>query len=98
MLNFLLDENVEGFDKKLLQLGHQVEYVTALKKKDEKFSNDFNVIMFAKENNMILITKDKEPGKACEDNKIPCIWLSDDRTFDEMVLPRLDELKKSHGH
>ena len=92
-MRFLLDENTAGFDKRLMKLGHQVEYVTELKKKDEKFRNDFNVIMFAKENGMILVTKDKEPGKACEDNKIPCIWLSDDRVFDEMISPRLKNLE-----
>lgn len=94
-MKFLLDEHVEGFDKKLLERGHQVEYVKKLREQDEKFRNDFNVVMFAKENGMILITKDKEPGQACEDNKIPSIWLSDERIFDEMIIPRLDELKKS---
>jgi len=38
---------------------------------------------------MIFITKDGENGQACEDNKIPSIWLSDDKIFEEMVLPRL---------
>lgn len=93
-MKFLLDENCAGFDKKLLQLGHQIEYVTDLRKKDEKFRNDFNVIIFAKENNMVLITKDKEPGKACKDNNIPCIWLNDDRIFEGMVLPDIDKLLK----
>jgi len=52
--------------------------------------------MFAKENGMVLITKDKEPGQACKDNNIPCIWLSDERIFDDMVIPSLDDLQKSN--
>lgn len=94
-MKFLLDEHVEGFDKKLLERGHKVEYVKKLKEQDEKFRNDFSIVMYTKEKGMILITKDKEPGQACKDNKIQCIWLSDERIFDEMVMPRLDELEKS---
>jgi rRNA-processing protein FCF1 len=69
--------------------------VKKLREQDEKFRNDFNVVMHAKEKGMILITKDKEPGQACNDNKIPCIWLSDERIFDEMVIPMLYEMQKS---
>jgi predicted nuclease of predicted toxin-antitoxin system len=91
-MEFLLDQNTDGFDKKLIELGHKVEYVRKLREKDPKFRNDLNVIKYAQEHNMILITKDKEPGQACEDNKIPCIWLSDERIFDEMILPRLKNM------
>jgi len=32
-MKFLLDEHAESYDKKLLGLGHQVEYVKKLKEK-----------------------------------------------------------------
>lgn len=92
-LEFFLDEHVEGFGKKLLELGHKVQYVKKLKEKEEKFRNDFNLLLYAKENNMIFVTKDKEPGQACKDNNIPCIWLSDERIFDEMILPKLNDFE-----
>ena len=88
-MKFLLDEHTEGFDKKLLALGHEVEYAKKLRAKEEKFRNDFNLLSYAKDQEMIFITKDRENGQACEDNKIPSIWLSDDKIFEEMVLPRL---------
>ena len=56
---------------------------------NEKFANDFNILLYAKENDMILVTKDKEPGKACQTNGIKCIWLSDDILFDKVILPEL---------
>ena len=90
-LTFLLDEHVEGFSKKLLEMGHKVEYAKKLKESDEKFRNDYNLLLHAKENNMIFLTKDKEPGQACKDNGIPCIWLSDERIFEEMISPKLKE-------
>lgn len=75
-LKFLLDEHVEGFDKKLLELGHSVEYAKKLKENEEKLRNDFNLLLYAPEKNMIFVTKDKEPGQTCKDNNFPCIWLS----------------------
>jgi len=93
-MKFLLDEHAEGFDKKLIEKGHEVVYAKKLKEKEKKFRNDMNLMLLAGEKNMIFITKDKENGQACEDNKIPCIWLSDDRIFDEMILPRLKEFEK----
>jgi predicted nuclease of predicted toxin-antitoxin system len=92
-LEFLLDEQVEGFDKKLLELGHKVHYAKKLREQEEKFRNDFNLVLHAQENNMIFVTKDKEPGQACKDNNIPCIWLSDERIFDEMLLPKLKDFE-----
>ncbi len=91
-MKFLLDEHAEGYDKKLISLGHEVEYVKELKKQDEKFRNDHNVVEYARLNKMILITKDKEPGQACEDNGYPCIWINDDRIFDKIIRPKIDEL------
>jgi len=76
-------------------LKHEVEYVTNLRKQDEKFRNDHNVIEYAKINKMILITKDRENGQACQDNNIQCIWVSDEKIFEIMVLPRLEELKNN---
>ena len=90
-MKFLLDEHAEGFDKKLLKLGHKVEYAKKLREKDEKFRNDFNLITFAKDQGMIFITKDGENGQTCQDNNFPCIWLSDEKIFEEMIKPKLDK-------
>ena len=92
-LKFLLDEHVEGFDKKLLELGHRVEYAKKLREKEEKFRNDFNLLLHAQENNMIFVTKDKEPGQTCKDNNYPCIWISDEKIFEEMILPKIKDFE-----
>jgi len=97
MLKFLLDEHTECYAKKLLELHHEVEYVKQLRKQDEKFRNDLNVALHAKATGMIIITKDGEAGQACEDNEISCIWINDERIFEEMILPRLDELKSRNS-
>lgn len=92
-LEFLLDEHVSGFAKKLLELGYKVEYAKKLREQEEKFRNDFNLLQYTKENNIIFVTKDKENGQTCKDNNLPCIWLSDEQIFDEMILPKLKDFE-----
>lgn len=93
-LKFLLDEHVEGFAKKFLEMGHEVEYAKKLREQEKKFRNDFNLLLYAQEHGMIFVTKDTEPGQTCMDNNYLCLWLSDDRIFDEMILPKLKEFEK----
>ena len=92
-VKILVDETSDGLDIKLQNAGYYAESVKKLRNKDSKMAYDYNIIQYAKENNMIFITKDKEPGKACMANGIKCIWLSDDLVFDKVILPELDRLK-----
>ena len=94
-IKILVDETSDGLDIKLQKVGYYAESVKKLRNKDEKMGYDYNIIQYAKENNMIFITKDKEPGKACHANGIPCIWLSDDLIFEKIILPELERLKNS---
>ena len=56
------------------------------------FSNnpDARGINYAKENGMILVTRDTESGQACEENNIPCILLDNDEIF-KIVLEKLSK-------
>lgn len=95
-MKFLIDQNADFFGNKLETLNHKVEYVTRLRKQDKRFRNDHNVIEYAKNNKMILVTKDRENGQACDDNNILCIWLSDEQIFEKMVLTSLEEIEYTH--
>ena len=92
-IKILVDETSDGLDLKLEKAGYYAESVKKLRTKDEKMGYDYNIIEYAKNNNMVFITKDKEPGKACAANGIPCIWLSDDLVFEKIILPELEKLK-----
>ena len=92
-LKILVDETSDGLDIKLQNAGYYAESVKKLRAEDEKMGYDYNIIQYAKENNMVFITKDKEPGKACHANGIACIWISDDLVFDKIILPELEKLK-----
>ncbi len=92
-VKILVDETSDGLDLKLQNAGYYAESVKKLRSKDEKMAYDYNIIQYAKENNMIFITKDKEPGKACQANGIKCIWLSDEMIFEKVILPELEKLK-----
>jgi len=93
-LKILVDETSDGLDIKLQNAGYYAESVKKLRAKDEKMAYDYNIIQYAKENDMVFITKDKEPGKACQANGIKCIWLSDDLVLDRVILPELEKLKE----
>jgi len=92
-MKFLLDENAEGFEKELLSLNHEVITAKQLRKEDEKFRNDYNLMNHAKDNNMIIITKDNEKGRACVDNKIKCIWIKDEEIFEKMIGQKIKEFE-----
>jgi len=46
------------------------------------------VINYAKENNMILVTRDTESGQACEENDLPYVLLDNASIFN-IVLNKL---------
>jgi len=94
-MKILVDETNDGMDIKLKLAGYDAQSVKKLKEGESKLGHDFNVIQYAHENDMILITKDKENGKACKANGFPCIWINDDTIFDKMVIPQLERLKST---
>ena len=46
-----------------------------------KLRTDYSVINYAKENNMILVTRDTESGQACEENNLPYVLLDNNSIF-----------------
>ena len=93
-LKILVDETSDGLDIKLQNAGYYAESVKKLRLKDEKMAFDYNIIEYAKKNNMIFITKDNEPARACKANGIKCICPSDDLILEKVILPELENLKK----
>ena len=95
-MKILIDETSDGWDIKLRLAGYDAYSVKKLKTEEEKLGHDFNVIGYAQEHKMILVTKDKESGKACKANNFPCIWINDDTVFEKMVMPELEKLKSQN--
>ena len=93
-LKILVDETSDGWDITLRLAGYEAYSVKKLKESESKLGHDFNVIQYAQQNKMILITKDKENGKACKANSFPCIWINDESIFEKMILPELEKLKQ----
>ena len=81
VIKILIDEMDDGMDEKLCQLGYDALSV-------KKLHTDYSIINFAKENEMILITRDTEIGQACEENNLPCILLDNNEIF-KIVLAKL---------
>ena len=84
-MKILIDEMDDGWDEKLKELGHEAYSVKKLRMDGHKLHTDYSVINYAKENNMILVTRDTESGQACEENNLPCILLDNDEIFKIVV-------------
>ena len=89
-LKILVDEMDDGMDEKLEKIGFEAYSVKKLRTEGLNLHTDFSVISYAKENNMILLTRDTENGEACSENNIPCILLDNDEIF-KIVLNKLNQ-------
>jgi len=84
----LIDEMDDGMDEKLNSMGYQAYSIKKLRVEGKKLHSDYSVINFAKENDMILVTRDTENGQACKENNLPCIILDNEEIF-KIVLEKL---------
>ena len=89
-LKILIDEMDDGWDEKLQNLGFDAYNVKKLRAEGKKLRTDYSVINFARENDMILVTRDTESGQACEENHLPYILLDNEEIF-KIVLDKLNQ-------
>ena len=87
----LIDEMDDGWDEKLKQLGIDAYSVKKLRAEGKKLRTDYSVINYARENDMILVTRDTESGQACEENNLPYILLDNEEIF-KIVLDKINQL------
>ena len=91
-LKILIDEMDDGWDEKLKKIGIDAYSVKKLRSAGKKLRTDYSVINYAKENNMILVTRDTESGQACEENNLPFILLDNEEIF-KIVLDKINQIK-----
>ena len=90
-MKILIDEMDDGWDEKLRELGYDAYSVKKLRANGHKLRTDYSVINYAKENDMVLVTRDTESGQACEENNLPYVLLDNNEIFKIVV----DKLKNS---
>ena len=88
LVKILIDEMDDGMDEKLSSIGYDAYSVKKLRTQGFKLHTDYSIINYAKENKMILVTRDTESGQACDENSIPCILLDNNEIF-KIVLEKL---------
>ncbi len=87
-LKILVDEMDDGMDEKLNDLGFEAFSVKKLLTEGKNLRTDYSIINYAKENEMILVTRDTESGQACQENNLPCILLDNEEIF-KIVVEKL---------
>ena len=88
-LKILVDEMDDGMDEKLRDMGYDAYSVKKLRAEGLNLHTDYSVINYAKENGMILITRDTESGEACNENNNPCVLLDTNEIF-KIVTEKLN--------
>jgi len=78
----------DGMDEKLNDLGFEAFSVKKLLTEGKNLRTDYSIINYAKENEMILVTRDTESGQACQENNLQCILLDNDEIF-KIVVEKL---------
>ena len=89
-MKILVDENLDGMDERLKALGYDAYSVRKLQNTGKKLGSDYSIITYAKENDMIIVTKDTEFRKASEENDFKLILLDDE----EILKVIVDKLQK----
>ena len=87
-VKILVDEMDDGMDEKLNELGFEAFSVKKLLAEGRNLRSDYSIINYAKENEMILVTRDTESGQACQENNLPCILLDNEEIF-KIVVEKL---------
>ncbi|MBI5147479.1 MAG: DUF5615 family PIN-like protein [Thaumarchaeota archaeon] len=90
-MKILVDEMDDGMDEKLRNLGYEAYSVKKLLTEGKKLRTDYSIINYARENQMILVTRDTESGQACAENNLPCILLDNNEIF-KIVVEKLKSL------
>lgn len=91
-LKILVDENLDGMDERLKQIGYDAYSVRKLQIKGVKLGSDYSIINYARENNMIIVTKDTEFRKASEENDFPLILLDDEEIL-KVIVEKLKQFQ-----
>lgn len=92
-MKILVDEMDDGMDEKLRNLGYEAYSVKKLLTEGKKLRTDYSIINYARENQMILVTRDTESGQACAENDLPCILLDNAEIF-KIVVEKLKNLSQ----
>ena len=73
VMKILLDEQLAGLEEFLQSLGYEVTTV-----QDEKMMGapDYQIVTYAKENNLILVTQDSKQAQIAELQKVRKVWIS----------------------
>lgn len=84
-MKILVDENLDGMDERLKKLGYDAQSVRKLQLEGKKLGSDYSIISYARENDMIIVTKDTEFRKASEENNFPLVLLDDEEILKVIV-------------
>ena len=91
MWPILFDEKFVRKGAQFRERGYKAITVEELRALGLKLENQYSIIKFAEEKNMVLVTNHDESRAACSENNVPCVLVKIDDPTDEIII---DDLKK----
>src|SRR4051794_10485066 len=76
-MKILVDQMYQNIFLELERLNYDVESVDILIREGKKLKSDYSILKYAELNNMILITRDGQNVRGCDENDILCIALGE---------------------
>lgn len=89
-MRILLDEMCDIWHDRLRLHKHDVSSVVRIRRQGCDLPNDPAVIAYARDNDMVLVTKDNKCGRDCKAADVPCILLDDEEIF-RVLLTKLEK-------
>jgi predicted nuclease of predicted toxin-antitoxin system len=96
MIKVLVDGMYDGLEIKLGKKGFDAYSIKKLEKEEAKLGHDFNLINFAREHRMVIVTNDREMGNTCKANGFPCVLVNTENILEGIIVPALNNLKERY--
>lgn len=84
-MKILVDEMSDGWDEKLSIAEYEAYSVKKLLSQGKDLKDDPSVIRYARDNDMLLVTKDVKCGSLCKAAGIKYILIDDDEIFQRLL-------------
>jgi uncharacterized protein with PIN domain len=91
-VKILVDQMYQNVYTALKKIGYDVTSVDNLVAEGKPMKSDYSILKYAEKNRMVLITRDGQNKKGCEENGISCVSLGENTDINK-VRAELEMIK-----
>lgn len=84
-MKILVDQMYQNIYTTLAKIGYDVTSVDNLVAEGKPMKSDYSILKYAEKNRMVLITRDGQNKRGCEENGIPCVSLGENPDIKNVI-------------